>query len=158
MLIAGKLGLLILFQVCHLENEESDLPCHMLDSQTLQLSHLQSWDALSPGFPWLLVYTSVLRLLHVFLLVKKSLSSPCWYSQLGAYDTDSQHRYSTILPHLDFFICSYSHLWNTSDFPKPTSREYWHPPEMCGLVFPHVEVLRRQHFLPCLYFTTAYHA
>lgn len=56
---------------------------HLLDFWTLQCSHLQSWDALSPWFPWFLVYTSVIRLFSVFLLAAKTfvfsmLVSPAW--------------------------------------------------------------------------------
>lgn len=135
------LGLFILVQICHLENEgyRSALPSvGFPNSPTLIPSVMRH------TFPRVSMVSCVHICYQTPSCVPLGDKNLCLL-HVGIPSLVSRtQRGSTILPHLDFFICSYSDLWDASDFLRPASSQYWYPPEMCGLVVPHVEVLRRQ--------------
>lgn len=98
--LSRKLGLLILGSVSLLENERDKMCTPTVGfSRILQHSYLQLRDTLSPGFPWFLAYTSVIRLVSEFLLATVTFV----FSMLVSPARCQECRASAIRPHPEFF-------------------------------------------------------
>ena len=107
--ISRMLGLFILVQICHLENEgyRSALPsAGFPNSPTLIPSVMRH------TFPRVSMVSCVHICYQTPSCVPLGDKNLCLL-HVGIPSLVSRtQRGSTVLPHLDFFVCSYSHLWN----------------------------------------------